>query len=432
MRSFSLFQKAFLATRREIRESIKILILVTIIFAVTMYIAEHSKNPDFSFWDSLIWTFVKYVEDPADIVDAPVTLVGKIVGTLVGVLGIAIFAVPAGLIGSGLMDAMAEEKREKELEEYRGRMRKAFRRVLNKKTQYRVTARRLPVITLQAKKGMSEKDIIDTASKFDEFRLRNLATSQTAAEHPQDRLVIELLPLDQQTVDGYKIERTSYGIKINRGSLVTIIAPTAATENSIGHFAYYLAQFGGFNYVSREFVTDVDEPVSYYTIEGKEDEWEQPLKDFVHDIKSFSASDEKWNVVLISSDNVYDTQFHFVHRANEKSGLTSTTLDEEKFSALYTDMSAKMQKEFECLSDSDEKYRPVGKKNVGIITGGGAVNNAFTLRISYSVTTWSDSPAPVIVEMAKVLKSQLEKPERSQFKEEDSWKKKGCGYGENG
>lgn len=431
MRSFSLFQKAFLATRREIRESIKILILVTIIFAVTMYIAEHSKNPDFSFWDSLIWTFVKYVEDPADIVDAPVTLVGKIVGTLVGVLGIAIFAVPTGLIGSGLMDAMAEEKREKELEEYRGRMRKAFRRVLNKNTQYRVTARRLPVITLQAKKGMSEKDIIDTASKFDEFRLRNLATSQTAAEHPQDRLVIELLPLDQQTVDGYKIERTSYGIKINRGSLVTIIAPTAATENSIGHFAYYLAQFGGFNYVSREFVTDVDEPVSYYTIEGKEDEWEQPLKDFVHDIKSFSASDEKWNVVLISSDNVYDTQFHFVHRANEKSGLASTTLDEEKFAALYSDFAAKMQEEFECLSDSDEKYRPVGKKNVGIITGGGAVNNAFTLRISYSVTTWSDSPAPVIVEMAKVLKSQLEKPERSQFEENPSWKKKGCGYGEN-
>ena len=99
---------------------------------------------------------------------------------------------------------------------------------------------------------MSERDIIDTVTKFDEFRLRNLATSQTAAEHPQDRLVIEMLPLDQQTVDGYKIERTSYGIRIKRGSNVTIIAPTAATENSIGHFAYYLAQFGGFNYVSRE------------------------------------------------------------------------------------------------------------------------------------------------------------------------------------
>lgn len=415
--------------------SLQVLVVITIVLSVVLFFVENNAQPCVytNLWDSCLWAFMSYIGDPGHFADfAPVTIVGRIIAVIIGIIGIAIFAVPAGLIGSGFMDAIEEDKRKHHLEECRDRIRKSFRRILNKKTQYRVTTRRLPIITLQAKKGMSERDIIDTVTKFDEFRLRNLATSQTAAEHPQDRLVIELLPLDQQTVDGYKIERTSYGIKINRGSLVTIIAPTAATENSIGHFAYYLAQFGGFNYVSREFVTDVDEPVSYYTIEGEEDEWEQPLKDFVHDIKSFSASDEKWNVVLISSDNVYDTQFHFVHRANEKSGLASTTLDEEKFAALYSDFAAKMQEEFECLSDSDEKYRPVGKKNVGIITGGGAVNNAFTLRISYSVTTWSDSPAPVIVEMAKVLKSQLEKPERSQFKEEDSWKKKGCGYGENG
>ena len=43
-----------------------------------------------------------------------------------------IFAVPAGLIGSGLTDAMDEEKREKELDEYRVRMRKSFRRIVNK------------------------------------------------------------------------------------------------------------------------------------------------------------------------------------------------------------------------------------------------------------------------------------------------------------
>ena len=65
------------------------------------------------------------------------------------------------------------------------------------------------------------------------------------------------------------------------------------------------------------------------------------------------------------------------------------------------------------------------------ITGGGTVNNAFTLRVSYSVTTWTDTPVPVIVEMAKVIKNHLEKPERSQFEEHPSWKKKGCGYGEN-
>ena len=127
-----LFGRAFRATRREIWVSLKVLAVVTLLFALAMYIAEHYQNPEFSFWDALVWTFVKYVEDPADIAEAPVTVVGKIVGTLVGVLGIAIFAVPAGLIGSGLMDAMADEKREKELQDYRHRMRKSFRRTVDK------------------------------------------------------------------------------------------------------------------------------------------------------------------------------------------------------------------------------------------------------------------------------------------------------------
>ena len=414
--------------------SLQVLVVITIVLSVVLFFVENNAQPSVytNLWDSCLWAFMSYIGDPGHFADfAPVTIVGRIIAVIIGIIGIAIFAVPAGLIGSGFMDAIEEDKRKRHLEECRDRIRKSFRRILKRITPYRVTTRRLPIITLQAKKGMSERDIIDTVTKFDEFRLRNLATSQTAAEHPQDRLVIEMLPLDQQTVDGYKIERTSYGIRIDRGSNVTIIASTAATENSIGHFAYYLAQFGGFNYVSREFITDVDEPVSYYIIEGQETEWEQPLKDYIHDIKALSADKEKWNVILASSDNIYDTQFHFVHCANEKSGLVYTTLDEEKFTGLYTDMAAKMQEEFGYLSDSDEKYRPVGKKNVGIIAGGGSVNNAFTLRISYSVTTWSESPAPVIVEMAKVIMQHLESTERSQFEENPSWKKKGYGYGEN-
>jgi voltage-gated potassium channel len=400
------------------------------VLTVGLYLAESSVDPNFSFWDAFIWPYEKYLGDPGKVVDDPlISPIGKFIATLVGIMGVAIFAVPAGLIGSGLTDAMDEEKREKELDEYRVRMRKSFRRVLNKKTQYRVVPRRVPVISLQAKKGMSEKDIIDTVSKFKEFRLRNLAASQVASEHPQDRLVIELLPLDEQTVDGYIIEHTDYGIKINRHSNITIITPSAATENSIGHIGYYLAQFGGFNYVSREFVTDVDEPVSYYKIEGERKEWEKPLQKFVDDIRQLSEDSQHWNIILVSSDNVYETQFHFVHRAKEETGLSHTTLDEDWFLELYAAFSEKMKAEYEYLSDMDQEYKPVGNKNIGVITGGGTKNNAFTLRISYSVTTWSSSSAPIIVDMAKVIKQYVEKPERSTFEDEPSWKDVGCGYG---
>lgn len=427
-----LFKTAFKNTRRQIFVSGIFLVAITGVLTVILYLAESRVDPEFSFWDAFIWPYEKYLGDPGKIVDEPlISPIGKFIATLVGIMGVAIFAVPAGLIGSGLTDAMDEEKREKELDEYRVRIRKSFRRVLNKETRYRVTPRRVPVISLQAKKGMSEKDIIDTVSKFKEFRLRNLAASQVASEHPQDRLVIEILPLDEQTVDGYTIEHTDYGIKINRGSNVTIITPSAASENSIGHVGYYLAQFGGFNYVSREFVTDVDEPVSYYKIDGEKNEWEKPLQAFVEDIMKLSKDSSHWNIILVSSDNVYETQFHFVHSANEKTGLSHTTLEDYKLLELYAVFSEKMKTEYEYLSDMDETYRPVGKKNIGVITGGGTKNNAFTLRISYSVTTWSSSSAPVIVDMAKVIKQYLEKPERNTFEDNPSWKDTGCGYGTN-
>ena len=427
-----LFKTAFMNTRRQICVSGIFLVAITCVLTVILYLAESRVDPNFSFWDAFIWPYEKYLGDPGKVVDDPLmSPIGKFIGTLVGIMGVAIFAVPAGLIGSGLTDAMDEEKREKELDEYRVRMRKSFRRVLNKKTQYRVVPRRVPVISLQAKKGMSEKDIIDTVSKFKEFRLRNLAASQVASEHPQDRLVIEMLPLDEQTVDGYIIEHTDYGIKINRHSNITIITPSAATENSIGHIGYYLAQFGGFNYVSREFVTDVDEPVSYYKIEGERKEWEKPLQKFVDDIRQLSEDSQHWNIILVSSDNVYETQFHFVHRAKEETGLSHTTLDEDWFLELYAAFSEKMKAEYEYLSDMDQEYKPVGNKNIGVITGGGTKNNAITLRISYSVTTWSSSSAPIIVDMAKVIKQYVEKPERSTFEDEPSWKDVGCGYGTN-
>ena len=425
-----LFKTAFMNTRRQIYVSGIFLVVITFLLTVFLYLAESRVDPDFGIWDAFIWPYEKYLGDPGKIVDDPlISPIGKIIATLVGIMGVAIFAVPAGLIGSGLTDAMDEEKREKELKDYGDRIRKSFRRVLNKKTQYRVVPRRVPVISLQAKKGMSEKDIIDAVSKFKELRLRNLAASQVVSEHPQDRLVIEMLPLDEQTVDGYTIEQTDYGIKVNRDSNVTIITPSAASENSIGHVGYYLAQFGGFNYVSREFVTDVDDPVSYYTIQGEREKWEIPLQKFVDDVTPLSKDCQHWNIILVSSDNVYETQFHFVHRAKEKTGLPHTTLDEDKFLEFYDAFSEKMKAEYEYLSDMDQEYRPVGNKNIGVIAGGGTKNNAFTLRISYSVTTWSSSITPIIVDMAKVIKTYLEKPERNTFKDDPSWKHVGCGYG---
>lgn len=439
-KAFVLFGKALKNAKKDFWISIQVLFWVSLGLSILFYIVEHAAQPyEYrNWWQAFVWTLTRYIGDPGHFAGkGPVTLTGRHIDSFIGILKILIFAVPAGLVANGYRKAMEDEQKEKHLQECRLKIQKSFRRRLTKSdlekksTMYRVIPRRISPVTLQAKKGMTENDIIETVSSFDEFRLRNLAGSQTASEHPRDQLVIELLPLNEKTVDGCKIDRTTYGIKINRQSNVTIVAPTAATENSIGHFAYYLAQFGGFNFISREFVTDVDEPVSYYKIEGKREEknWEKPLEDFVDDIKAISKSKEKWNIVLVAADNVHDTQVHLVHNTIAKCDVPKTTLDEEILQNMFGELSETLRANHELSADLDEKYKPVGNKNIGVIAGGGSINNAFMLRLSYSIITWSDDWLPIVVDMAKIIKRHLELSGRQQFVDDPSWKEKGKGYG---
>ena len=429
--SFILFGRAFKNAKKDFWVSIQVLLWTTLVLAGIFYIVEHIAQPEeySNPWDAFVWAITRYIGDPGHFAGkGPATLTGRYVDTIIGILKILIFAVPAGLVANGFRKAMEDDKRSCHLEECRERIQKSFRRVLNKSTHYRVPPRNVSVVTLQAKKGMTENDIIDTVTKFPEFRLRNLATSQTRSEHPQDRLVIEMLPLSERTVDGFEIEKTGYGVKINRKSNVTIIAPTSGTECSIGSFAFYVAQFGCFNFVSREFVQDVDDPVSYFTINDKTKE---NIADFIKDIESLSNGKDHWNIILISSDNVHDTQIHLIHKIKMASEVATTTLNEELFLQFYSSMSDLLHENHQLLCDLDEKYKPVGQKNIGVLVGGGKDNNCFTLRVSYSVTTWIDTYSPVALDIAKTIKQHLEEEGRREFAEHPGWKDKGWGYGNN-
>ena len=142
---------------------------------------------------------------------------------------------------------------------------------------------------------------------------------------------------------------------------------------------------------------------------------------------------EKWNIVVSAADNVHDTQVHFVHKANAKYNfkmLTKGEANEAHLQALYKELSETLKTNYNLLSDMDEKYRPVGSKNIAVVTGGGNDNNAFCLRLSYSIITWTDHWTPIIVDMAKLIKQHLEAPERREFVEDKAWKTKGWGLGE--
>lgn len=107
------FSRAFANTRREMIISLMGLFVVTFVLSLLFYMAECSVQPEVfdSYWSCFVWAYSRYIEGGDGVFDGgPVTVVGRTIAFLLGVIGIAIVAIPAGLIGSGFMDAIAEEK----------------------------------------------------------------------------------------------------------------------------------------------------------------------------------------------------------------------------------------------------------------------------------------------------------------------------------
>lgn len=288
-------------------------------------------------------------------------------------VNIAIFAVPAGLIAGGFSDAIAEDKREKEVEGYRMRLAKAFRRRQDKLTKFRVVPRFVSPVDVQAMQQIDMGDIVDAVRSCRDFRLRNLAAAMPSNENFADRLMIETLPNEGKTL---------YGCRIDRGSLVTIIAPTAENEIGIGNFAYYLALFGGFNYISKEYEEDGDNPHSFYLID--ETAKDCAREEFLQDAKRMSEGKNRWTIIVIAAESANHECLHYITAAQKSIGINeSTIIDKEKFSRLYDDLSRMMKHDFDIDSELDTRYLPIGKKNLAAKIGGGNCCNAFTLRVDW-------------------------------------------------
>ena len=436
MNGIQLFGKAFRATRREIWASLKVLAIVTIVFATAMFLAERLSNPNYTFWDALVWTFVKYVDDPADIGDAPVTVFGKVVGTLVGVLGIAIFAVPAGLIGSGLMDAMAEEKREKQLMDYRYRMCKSFRRTVDKtlrgylnslpdgggeafKKLYFVP-QRIPLARIQLRQGIDTKDIFDVCQQFPEFRLKNLADAISEEGHPEDRFVVEHYPLNRP-----------YGYAINRQSRVTIVSTSSSAENGTGWFSYYLAKFGGFNFVSKDIEVDPDELDSFYNLADKpvSDQQATNRKAFLDDLKEMVTTEDSWVILFTAhiKSSMNKVDFHFADA--KKDGSESTVIQQDNYQTLCQQLTEMLYKDYALESDLRSQRYPLTKNNLGYrLQQKGIVCNTFVLRPSCDIINFDNRRLLIAYRIATVISHQLDGGRGIQPDDVKDFKETGFGY----
>ena len=460
-----LFKTAFRNTRRQIFVSGIFLVAITCVLTVILYLAESRVDPNFSFWDAFIWPYEKYLGDPGKVVDDPLmSPIGKFIGTLVGIMGVAIFAVPAGLIGSGLTDAMDEEKREDELNGFRRRMQKAFRRSANKGLREYLNAlpdgggeamkalnivpQRIKVAKMQTRQGMDMNDIIDTCNKFDEFRLKNLADAHSDEDDAEDRFVIEHFPLNR-----------SYGCFVNRGSKVTIVSTGSFDEVGMGWFTYYLAKMGGFNYLSKELEVDTDELDSFYNLSEKPLYDKKPLSaydekkdkevveilekkqarrdDFFADLRCAISSpsgggQEETSWVIIITEHLKtkenQTDFHFAY--SQKGGANASINDMETYQHLFEQFDAAMKTGFGLDSVISSPRYPLLKKNLGYAIRKDIANtNVFVLRPSSELVNFNDRKLAIAYRMATVISQQLDGGRGIQPDDVKDFKETGFGYG---
>ena len=385
MKSFRILGDAISSKKQELTVSLAFLSILTVILSFLLYFAEHAAQPELceNGWKTMVWAFAKYLGDPGKIADFPmVTFWGNLIAIIVGVLGIAIFAVPAGLISSGFIEVMDERRKTEETKKNVEKMHLAFERKLDRPTGFQIVPAFVSIADVQSRLKMSENDIFDALANAEDFRLVNLATTQPVNQHPEDRLVIE----------HYQLNRP-YGVCIDRGSTVTIVSPSSLVDPIMGYFSYYLAKIGGFNYVSRE-IGETRPYKSFYLIDKAK---EPPfLKEYMEDLNRFATVDGSWIITLLAASGAnepeYPTQFHFTYGGEKGdetyNGENLTIHDIESFDLLYRDLSSRLEKEFGYISDCQRYHDSANPKLFVRHLEYPEKVNAVMIRIAWKATCW--------------------------------------------
>ena len=87
--------------------------LVVLFLSLLMYAAEHDAQPDkFKNAVSALWWSIETFTKSGTRGFYPVTILGRVIGAVISVLGICLIAIPTGIISSGLVEQL--KKREKD------------------------------------------------------------------------------------------------------------------------------------------------------------------------------------------------------------------------------------------------------------------------------------------------------------------------------
>ena len=173
----------------------------------------------------------------------PITHAGKFLGGFIAVLGVGMFALPAGIIASGFIEEVEKSKLRKELTKKEIQLKEAFfieyfAPVKNAKKKIglsHIPRKWLSLNDIKYKIGMTESSVIKVVEFSNLFRLRNVKLNGV------DNAGLEFINLNN-----------IYGQVISRSSNLTIVNLYASIQPYFGHFSYGIADKLQANYISNE------------------------------------------------------------------------------------------------------------------------------------------------------------------------------------
>jgi voltage-gated potassium channel len=113
--SFKMLSNVIASNREPLFVSFGIVVVMAILAANIMYLVENGHNeafesvPDALWWAIITITTIGY----GDVY--PITVAGKLIGALIGFLGICVFALPVGIIGAGFVNEIEKRNAQQEM-----------------------------------------------------------------------------------------------------------------------------------------------------------------------------------------------------------------------------------------------------------------------------------------------------------------------------
>ena len=401
IKAFGILKRAISSKKDELVVSLQFLTIITLILSFVLFFVEHEAQPDVydNGWTSVVWAFAQYIGDPGNFADTPpITLVGRLIACVIGILGIAIFAVPAGLIGSGFSDIMAEDAAAEKLKRDIDSIIHSFKFKKDlQHTQLFMVPRYRDLNTITTRQFLTMEEIVKAVEASDSLHLYNIADDLSAEDNPVDKIV----------VINFKRNR-SYGCCIDRGSKVTIVSTSGSTECCTGWFAYHIAKIGGFNYIGREVETDPTNPTTYYNLPVN---YVCPnVPQFLEDLERLTSRPGSWAIPILASAGPRSRphQFHFCYNTKKKDASyddpNSLVKDYVTFDKLFNYLADTLKRDFNYNCDKNQYYA-IGKLNVGYHT---KAENVFTLRVESYVWMMDARYGAIIKALADGINAILE------------------------